>query len=76
MRAYIDQSGNIQHILPQEIHGNPIDIGGSLCFYNFGWDILETLKEIGLQNVGTFFYHSCINGHYATDSNFIFFACK
>jgi SAM-dependent methyltransferase len=76
MRAYIDQSGNIQHILPQEIHGNPIDIDGSLCFYNFGWDILETLKEIGFQNASVFFYHSCINGHYATDSNFIFFTCK
>jgi SAM-dependent methyltransferase len=76
MRAYIDESGKIHHILPQEIHGNPIDSEGSLCFYNFGWDIIETLQEVGFREACAFFYHSCINGHYATDSNFIFSACK
>lgn len=47
-RAELDKNGNINHILPVEMHGNPADpINGALCYRHFGWDYLETLKNAG-----------------------------
>jgi len=47
IRATIDASGTITHLLPPDIHGDPLDSGGALCFYHFGWDLLDVLREIG-----------------------------
>ena len=44
-RATIDASGTITHLLPPEIHGDPVDQGGALCFYHFGWDLMDALTE-------------------------------
>jgi SAM-dependent methyltransferase len=51
-RATIDASGNITHLLPPEIHGDPLDQGGALCFYHFGWDFVGALTEAGFENAG------------------------
>lgn len=48
VRAQVGPSGDIEHLLPPEVHGDPVDPeGGSLCYYHFGWDLLETLRDVG-----------------------------
>jgi SAM-dependent methyltransferase len=51
-RATVDASGAVTHLLPPDIHGNPFDQGGSLCFYYFGWDLVATLTKTGFQDAG------------------------
>lgn len=45
-RARMHDDGRIEHLLPAEIHGDPVS-GGVLCFYHFGWDLLDTCREAG-----------------------------
>ncbi len=43
---------SIEHLLPPEYHGNPTDPdGGVLCFYHFGWDLLDALRREGFRAV-------------------------
>lgn len=51
VRARIDETGNIQHILPPEYHGDPVSSEGCLCFYHFGWELMAQLREMGFENV-------------------------
>jgi ubiquinone/menaquinone biosynthesis C-methylase UbiE len=51
-RATIDASGNITHLLPPEMHGDPLDQGGALCFYHFGWDFVDALAQVGFEDAG------------------------
>ncbi len=46
VRAGIDDSGNVFHLLEPEYHGDPIG-GGVLCFQHFGWDVLEVTRRAG-----------------------------
>jgi SAM-dependent methyltransferase len=55
-RATIDVLGNITHLLPPEIHGDPLDQGGVLCFYNFGWDFVGALTEAGFEDAGLWMF--------------------
>jgi SAM-dependent methyltransferase len=42
----------IEHLQPPEYHGNPTDPeGGALCFYHFGWDLLDALRKEGFRAV-------------------------
>ncbi len=51
-RAEISPTGDVVHLLPPEIHGDPLDTaGGVLAFYNFGWDFMDGLSEAGFSNV-------------------------
>ena len=45
-RARIGADGNVEHLLPPEIHGDPVS-GGVLCFYHFGWDVLDVARAAG-----------------------------
>ena len=48
VKARLTASGEIEHVMEPEYHGNPVDPdGGSLVFSLPGWDILEQLREIG-----------------------------
>lgn len=48
VRASVRPDGTIDHHEAPEYHGNPIDPeGGSLCFYHFGWDLLDTMRYAG-----------------------------
>ncbi len=49
-RARVLADGSIEHILPPEYHGDPLDPQGCLCFHHFGWDLLEYLKAAGFQS--------------------------
>lgn len=42
-------NGAVEHLLPPEVHGvqgEPDFPEGFLAFYNFGWDLVETLRGI------------------------------
>jgi len=63
IRAYVDEKGTVVNLLPPEIHGNPISKNGSLCFQNFGWDILDELRGIGFINAKACLYWGPWQGH-------------
>ena len=46
VRAVI-RDGEIHHLLPPEYHGDPLSAEGCLCFYDFGWELLEDLRAAG-----------------------------
>ena len=47
VRATKSQSGEITHLLPPEYHGNPTTGDACLCYYHFGWDMLEDIRAAG-----------------------------
>ena len=49
VRATLDEAGAIRHVLPPEYHGNPTG-DGVLCFYHFGWDVLDVVRQAGFRH--------------------------
>jgi len=58
IRAYINENGTIEHVLPPEYHGDPLSSDGILCYNHFGWELLDELKSIGFENVHALLYWS------------------
>ena len=59
VRASLLPDGEIEHICTPEFHGDPINPSeGILCFYHYGWDVLETLREVGFANSSVKLYWS------------------
>lgn len=58
VRAGLRPNGSIEHHLPPEYHGDPLDPAGTLCFYHFGWDLLDQLGHIGFRDAALHFYWS------------------
>ena len=50
VRARLNASGNVEHLMEPEYHGDPIS-GGVLCFYHFGWDVLDRFRSAGFRDV-------------------------
>lgn len=48
-RARLLGDGGIEHLLPPEYHGDPLGQGGILCFYDFGWDLLDLARAAGFR---------------------------
>ncbi len=74
-RAGIKEDGSIEHYYPGEYHGNPVSSEGSLCFQNFGWDILSVLKEEGFSESVASLYWGPWQGHLGIPF-FVFCAVK
>jgi len=51
------------YYLPPEIHGDPLLTEGSLCYQNFGWDILSSLIEAGFSETRASLYWGPWKGH-------------
>jgi SAM-dependent methyltransferase len=51
VRAEINDDGTISHLLEPEYHGDPVKKQGILCFYHFGWEMLDQIREIGFSDV-------------------------
>ncbi|MDF2940366.1 MAG: Methyltransferase type 11 [Gammaproteobacteria bacterium] len=51
LRARINQQGQIEHILSPEYHGDPISHLGCLVYTDFGWKIVEQLKNAGFAKI-------------------------
>lgn len=75
VRASVTPDGKIMHHLPPEIHGNPISDEGSLCFQNFGWDILDSLRNSGFVVAEAWLYWGPWKGHLGYPT-FLFRALK
>jgi SAM-dependent methyltransferase len=59
VRARILPDGSIEHLLPTEYHGNPVDHeNGALCFRNFAWDLIHDLKQVGFEDPRVLSYWS------------------
>jgi len=76
IRARMTGEGEIEHLLPPEYHGNPLDMEkGALCFRYFSWGVLDKLKEAGFEEAAVFSYWSEELKHYG-DPQFVIFARK
>lgn len=49
VRARIDANGGVEHLQPPEIHGDPLS-DGVLCYYHFGWDLLDDARAAGFSD--------------------------
>lgn len=58
VRAKINESGRVDHIQQPEYHGDPINSKGILCFYHFGWELLDVLRSTGFQKCSGHLYWS------------------
>lgn len=48
VRATLGADGSLRHHLPPQFHGDPVQPDrGVLCYQEFGWDLLERLRESG-----------------------------
>lgn len=52
------EGGGIEHILPPVYHGNPVSNEGSLVFYDYGWDVIQTCKRSGFDDSFMLYYYS------------------
>jgi GT2 family glycosyltransferase/2-polyprenyl-3-methyl-5-hydroxy-6-metoxy-1,4-benzoquinol methylase/glycosyltransferase involved in cell wall biosynthesis len=56
-------NGQLEHILPPTYHGNPVSADGSIVFTDFGWDLLNVMKDAGFSEVDVDVYASPELGH-------------
>ena len=62
-RARLRPDGSVEHLLPPEYHGDPLDGAGVLCFRHFGWDLLPELEAAGFRDAALHFFWSRDLGH-------------
>jgi len=63
IRATIDAAGKVTHLLEPEYHGDPINDAGCLCFYHFGWQLLDELRNCGFTSADAHIYWSDTLGY-------------
>lgn len=63
VRARVTEAGEIEHIEEPEYHGDPLSEQGVLCFYHYGWDILQTMRDAGFSQARCHFFWSWENGY-------------
>ena len=75
VRAVVEESGEIRHLLPPEYHGDPMQTAGCLAFYQFGWEILDHLRRVGFSEANAYPVWSRELG-YLGDYHYLFLARK
>jgi SAM-dependent methyltransferase len=50
VRAFVRADGSIEHMLEPEFHVDPLNPQGCLCFYHFGWALLDDLRSVGFSD--------------------------
>jgi hypothetical protein len=68
------RDGEVDELLPAQYHGNPISTGGSLVFYDYGWDILEKCREAGFRDAYLLGYWSVLHGYIGNGRQLMFVA--
>jgi hypothetical protein len=63
IRARLDENGEIEHLNEPIYHGDPVSSAGVLCFYEFGMDLLDEMKNAGFQDSFVICYHSLELGY-------------
>ena len=75
-RAVLQEDGSIEHLLPPEMHGNPVDPdAGALCYRYYGWQVMDDLRSAGFSRAEAWFYWSRRFG-YLGDTNSIVVAWR
>ena len=74
MRAVTEADGTIRHLLEPEYHGDPLNDDGVLCFYHFGWDLLDALRDAGFARAEIVFAWDPHYGYLTEQSAFVGFA--
>jgi len=76
VRAQVNADGTISHLMPPEYHGDPLNTNGCLCFYHFGWDMLENVRKLGFRDAVALIYWSRDFGYLGNSAQVIFTAQK
>ena len=63
VRARAPAGGPVEHLMPPEYHEDPLDPRGVLCYYHFGWDLLDALRASGFSQAAIHFYWSVRRGY-------------
>ncbi len=73
--ATVEADGSIRHLLdPPEYHGDPLDPAGVLCFYHFGWDLLDALRAAGFARAEIVFAWDPHFGYLSEQNAFVAYA--
>lgn len=75
VRALLTADGRIEHLLPPEYHGNPSGATDCLCYYHFGWELLDELRACGFAEVRAELFWSRTFG-YLGGEQILFYARK
>lgn len=69
-------NGKTIFLQPPMYHENPVDRGGSLVFFDYGWDLLEWIKDAGFDDVYFVDGYSVKNGNIGNNSLYFLIAEK
>lgn len=62
VRAVVED-GRVRHLLPPEHHGDPLSRRGALVFTDFGWQLLDQLRDAGFAEVRVVLHWSLVHGY-------------
>ncbi len=57
-RARVAPDGRIEHLMEPEYHPAPRRPEGNLCYYHFGWELLDQLRQAGFRSSNALLYWS------------------
>jgi hypothetical protein len=69
LRGRPDSSGQIEHLQPPEYHGDGLSRSGIYTFHNFGWDILEQIRNAGFRRAEAGFCYAPREGFHVDDAS-------
>jgi len=75
VRASIDEEGDTIHLTEPEFHTDQFNSQDILCFYHFGWELLQQVRQIGFRDVYAVLYWSDIFGYLGREG-VVFIAIK
>ena len=58
VRAVKKNDGTIEYLMTPDIHGDPNTSEGCLCYFYFGWELLDHMREIGYADASAYIYWS------------------
>jgi len=70
-RAEVDSEGKVRHILEPLYHGDPLSQEGVLCYYDFGMEFLDELREAGFQETFLLCFTSPKWGYFGAQIMFV-----
>ena len=73
-RARSSPGGPVEHLLPPHYHGDPLSDQGILCYWDFGWSLLDELRQIGFKDAMALLGRGLEMGH--PDQQILFLARK
>ena len=63
VRALVNADGSVEHLLTPEYRGDAQNPQGVLCYYHFGWDLLDSLRRARFSDSALYFYWSSRRGY-------------